>query len=120
MRQCPNCGQAIAEGTAGELCPNCGAALPPLPEVGKEEKSSVRLMTGNAWVDGILGFLTFVATMMLYASGLILGPLLYFLLRKRYPAYATGLRIGLLLLFVPLLGALAVCGVMFAVNGVFQ
>lgn len=120
MRQCPNCGQTIAEGMTGELCPNCGAALPPLPEVGKEDRPSVPLMTGNAWVDGGLGFLTFVATMMLYASGLLLGPLLYFLLRKRYPAYATGLRIGLLLIFVPLLGALAVCGVILAVNGFNQ
>lgn len=117
QRTCPNCGQPIdAAAVAGSLCPNCGAALPPLPEVGKSDIPDVPMITGIPFVDGILGFLTFLASGLVYGLGILLFALpLYFIFRDKKPYYARGIRVGFLLLLILFLGGLAFCGMMMLV-----
>ena len=123
MRPCPNCGQPVE--MRARFCPHCGAVN--LPPPGPPEG---RLLTGRVWPDRLLGIGIVLLSLFLPAwlvslvapSGNlgILPTLTYFAwiiayagMRRRYPALATGIGIGLIampvLAVLIVLGLLAVC-----------
>ena len=145
---CPNCGTPWPPGTAA-VCPHCGYVRPawPPPPVGfvgpRPHSSAARmeagkLVTGKVRGDVMLGFsisaalcLMTLSLMTGYGSlfhgnlgwglGLLAPPVLYFVLRPRYPALARGLGWGVITGFILLpftvvavlvalaLGVLALC-----------
>ncbi len=98
-RPCPNCGSLYDP--ASRVCPNCGAAGPAAP--------NGRLVTGNAVADGFLGFVVGFFSWFLYVVGAIALLILYFSIKRQYPAFARGILMGLFAFLVIMLGLFALC-----------
>ena len=122
---CPNCGTPWPPGTAA-VCPNCGCVRPVWPPppagfvapryVGKPAAGPLAagpLVTGAVGGDVTLGLSISIAICLVSLSlmtgygslfrgnlgwglGLLAPPVLYFVLRPRYPAVARGLGWGVL------------------------
>jgi ABC-type xylose transport system permease subunit len=125
MPRCTNCRQWVR--ASARLCPHCGARLAP-PPAGK-------LLTGREWVDTVLGFIAGTVSPVLLAIGLlasnptyrkeetlrnavwlfsfVIGLLvvsvLHVVFLNRYPAFARGLKIVLMMVLAAALGAVAIC-----------
>ncbi len=86
------------------MCTNCGAGQYPsllmMPVVKSQQ--------ADPWLGFLCGFLVLFVPV----AGLIITPILYFIYKKKYPAFARGLGIASLIpvaLIVLALGALALC-----------
>jgi len=141
---CPNCGTPWPPGAG--ICPHCGFLRPvwPPPPVGFVAPRRTagpltgKLVTGKAGGDVLLGLAISVSSCLVtlslmagyhsllpaslgWALGLLVAPVLYFVLRPHYPAVARGVGWGVLIGFVVLplvvvavlvavaLGILALC-----------
>lgn len=113
---CPNCHSPVGAGVP--LCPNCGASMPlpptpgqaPLPGAfGMPTPPATRLLTGNAAFDFILGVLATLASVFVAGLGILVMPILYFVLRPTVPVFARGVGYSLIFVGVLLLGAFAFC-----------
>lgn len=116
MSHCPNCGTAWPPGAAA--CPHCGwqppgASWPPAPTSGFVQPppppAPGRLLTGRAWVDMTLGVLATLLSSLVGGLGLVVMPILYFVLRPNFPVFARGIGYGLLVVGALILGAIAWC-----------
>lgn len=112
---CPNCGMPWPP--AAPVCPNCGYVRPdipswPPPPGGQPSLPAmpppVKLVTGNAAGDIVLGVGVSLASFFV-GIGILVIPIMYFVLRRPYPVLARGLGFGWLTGAVLLLGALALC-----------
>lgn len=116
MSHCPNCGTAWTPGAAA--CPHCGwqppgASWPPAPTSGFVQPPPPpppgRLLTGRAWVDMTLGVLATLLSSLVGGLGVVVMPILYFVLRPGFPVFARGIGYGLLGVGALILGAIAWC-----------
>jgi hypothetical protein len=118
---CPNC--AMPWPADATVCPNCGFIRLPVPDwpprpLGQVPPSKLpdpklpdaSLLTGNATSDILLGLGISAAPILIiiglsfffrsrsfYELTLALPPVLYFVLRRRYPVLARGLGVGVLI-----------------------
>jgi len=112
---CPNCEMPWPLGA--DVCPHCGylrssiPAWPPPPTslVPLPALPGPKLVTGTAWGDLTLGIFISFASNLFYGVGLLLSPILYFVLRRSFPVFARGLGFGFLAGIALLLGALVWC-----------
>jgi hypothetical protein len=108
---CDNCGEPVNDDQ--RICPRCGREQPPpLPVLEGKALSGQeigRLLTGVAWLDIVLGIVAVFGSLFLYGIGLLAAPILYFVLRPRYPIFARGLGYGMLAFAAILLGLVAWC-----------
>ncbi|MDQ2686817.1 MAG: zinc ribbon domain-containing protein [Armatimonadota bacterium] len=110
---CPNCRKPVGAGVT--VCPNCGASMPLPPMAGTALPTSVpappapRLLTGNAVGDFILGMLASILAVAVAGLGILVMPILYFVLRPTLPVFARGIGYTMLLVGVLLLGAFGYC-----------
>lgn len=117
----PNCGTVWTPGAT--VCPHCGgqppgSVWPPAPVGGFVPVGGVvpalpspprppgQLITGKAWADLILGLVATLLSSFLGGLGLVVMPILYFVLRPNFPVFARGIGYGLLVML--LLGAVGV------------
>ena len=115
LSHCPNCGTVWTPEAA--VCPHCGwlppgAAWPPAPTGGFVQTPPPpqgRLLTGKAWADVTLGVFATVLSSFLGGLGLVVMPILYFVLRPGFPVFARGIGYGLLGVLALILGAIAWC-----------
>ncbi len=116
MTHCPNCGTLWTPGAA--VCPHCGwqppgSTWPPAPVGGfvppPPPRLPGRLLTGRAWVDLTLGVLATLLSSLLGGLGIVVMPILYFVLRPGFPVFARGIGFGLLGVLALILGAIAWC-----------
>jgi len=116
LSHCPNCGTPWTPGAAA--CPHCGwqppgAAWPPAPVGGfvppPPPRPPGRLLTGRAWADMTLGVLATLLSSLVGGLGLVVMPILYFVLRPGFPVFARGIGYGLLGMGALILGAIAWC-----------
>lgn len=115
MTHCPNCGTPWPNGAA--VCPHCGwqqpnAAWPPAPVGGFVQPPPPpmpRLVTGRAWADLTAGIFTTLMTSFIGGLGIVVMPVLYFIIKPNYPVFARGIGYGILGVFALMLGALAWC-----------
>jgi len=109
---CPNCGTAWPVGV--DVCAHCGfvraPAWPPAP-TGQPPPlpPAPRLLTGAAWGDMTLGVVIGLGSNLFYGLGLVIAPILYFVLRPKYPIFTRGIGYGYLAVVALLLGAAAWC-----------
>lgn len=116
---CPNCRNRVEPGVS--VCPNCGASMPLPPTPGQSAwppaavgpgnpaSPTPRLLTGNAAFDFVLGVLATLLSFFIAGLGILVMPVLYFVLRPSAPVFARGIGYTLLLLGILLLGAFAFC-----------
>ena len=114
---CPNCRIAWPEGAS--VCPNCGyvpspapSSWPPPPSIFRGVSQSPpgpKLLTGKVWGDLTLGIGISFASNFLYCLGLVIMPILYFMLRANYPVFARGIGYGIVAGLTLLLGAVVWC-----------
>jgi hypothetical protein len=114
---CPNCHVAWPEGAS--VCPHCGyvrsapSVWPPPPSqligVPHSPPPGPKLVTGKVWGDLTLGIGISFASNFFYCLGLLVMPILYFMLRANYPVFARGIGFGFVAGLVLLLGALVWC-----------
>jgi hypothetical protein len=76
-----------------------------------------RNITPYPFLDGLLGFLAVLA-LTFTGFGIVVALILAFVLKESHPAFATGIRVCLILLAVLLLGAIVVC--FMALSGTFR
>lgn len=115
MSHCPNCGTVWTPGAAA--CPHCGwqppgASWPPAPNGGFVQPPlppQGRLLTGKAWADITLGVVSTLLSSFVGGLGLVVMPILYFVLRPNFPVFARGIGYGLLGILALILGAIAWC-----------
>ena len=116
LSHCPNCGTIWTPGAAA--CLHCGwqppdTAWPPAPTGGFVQPPPPpppgRLLTGRAWADVTLGVLASLLSSLLGGLGLVVMPILYFVLRPGFPVFARGIGYGLLGVMALILGAIAWC-----------
>ncbi len=115
MSHCPNCGTPWMPGAA--VCPHCGwqrpdAAWPPAPTGGFVQLPPPlqgRLLTGRAWADVTLGVLATLLSSLVGGLGIVVMPILYFVLRPGFPVFARGIGYGLIGIGALILGAIAWC-----------
>lgn len=111
---CPNCG--LPWPPDAPVCPNCGYVRPEIPswppspggQPGLLALPPVKLVTGHATGDIFLGLGISLASF-LVGIGIVVMPILYFALRRRYPILARGFGFGWLAGMALLLGAFAIC-----------
>ena len=123
-RHCPNCGAEVPPASPTESGADEDAVAadpgPPVRETGT--RLAAGLVTKFPLLDGILGFLTVAALIFLPPALSLLNvlgvplllfwtavPVLYFVLRRRLPAFARGVGFGMLALFLLFLGLLVQC-----------
>ena len=110
---CPNCSHPV--GTGVSVCPNCGALMPLPPMAGAGLPAGIpappapRLLTGNAIADFSLGVLVTILSIAIAGLGILVMPVLYFVLRPTRPVFARGIGYTMLLVGVLLLGAFGYC-----------
>lgn len=116
MTHCPNCGTVWTPGATA--CPHCGwqppgSAWPPAPVGGfvppPPPPPKGRLLTGRVWADVTLGVVVTLLSSLLRGLGLVVMPILYFVLRPNFPVFARGIGYGLLGVGLLILGAIAWC-----------
>lgn len=118
--RCPNCGNPAFVGTP--ICANCGASLPPAPPpapwpppptgqapLAPYVSPGPNLVTGRVWGDVLLGVGLTILSICIGGVGLIAMPIVYVLTRFKYKAFGMAIGYTLLLAFVLVLGALALC-----------
>ncbi len=111
---CPNCGLPWLPDAP--VCPNCGYVRPEIPswpptpggQPGLAALPPSKLVTGSATGDIFLGLGISLASF-LVGIGIVVMPVLYFVLRRSYPILARGLGFGWLAGMALLLGAFAIC-----------
>ena len=112
--RCPNCG--LPWPPEAPVCPNCGYVRPEIPswppspggQPGLSAPTPSKLVTGSAAGDIFLGLGISLASF-LVGIGIVVIPILYFVLRRSYPVLARGLGFGWLAGTALVLGALALC-----------
>ena len=112
---CPNCGMPWPGDAT--VCPNCGYIRPALPAwtpapAGLESPyllPPINLITGKTWGDMTLGVVVSFLSCNAIGIGYIAMPILYFVLKPKYPVFARGIGFGFLVGAVLILGALALC-----------
>ncbi len=119
--RCPNCGNPAFVGTP--VCANCGAALPPAPPpaplwppppTGQTPQAPYvppgpKLVTGHTWADVLLGVGLTILAICIGGLGLIVMPIVYVLVRANFKAFGMAIGYTLLVSFVLVLGAFALC-----------
>lgn len=109
---CPNCGTAWPAGVG--VCPHCGfirPAWPPAPTGQQQPPSPLppRLLTAAAWGDLTLGLVICFGANLCFGLGVVVSPILYIILRPKYPVLARGIGYGILAGVALILGAVAWC-----------
>jgi hypothetical protein len=114
---CPNCGLQLFEYKA--ICPNCGAGVvqnsdrvwPDSPRsFGRLPLwQEYKLITRNPIVDTVLGIVAVGLSIAFFGIGVFAMPILYYVLRDSYKAFARGIGIGIIIGIVLLLGAIVSC-----------
>jgi hypothetical protein len=98
--RCAHCGGAMAPGQT--QCAQCGT----VPGYGRQPRT---LITGSLLGDRILGFCTGMFSWLLAGVGAIGALILYFVIKNNYPVFARSILVGLAMIFIIGLGALAIC-----------
>ena len=98
QRICPNCRQPYERDP--QYCPHCGLNLQPIPVE--------KFFAGSAAMDIFLAILLCLICIPLGVTA-VLPLVFYFTMDRRYVGFRTGLKVGLILYVVLILGALAFC-----------
>jgi len=114
---CPYCNQQVD--AAATRCPNCGAVIPrenvwPPPSGSMQpvpQHQQPELMTTVVWGDVVLGIAVSVGLYMLWNIGVVAIPILYALLRKKYPIFSRSLGWCYIVPLILLGGVFLACAV---------